>query len=297
MDWLEYEQWRTILTLIPLLFLIGSYYFYLKSNYDERRKRRFRLKRFVTVNHSLRNKFENKQFDETFRRFGLPSYINSVNFNMVRFGSMSVLIAVNILQIYLDTEILSFFSTMALGTMTVFAVPKRGYPLYTVLTLLKKRYSSRRNHEVYQLYNEIKAEFKSRGKNVRNTHFLIREVLPYYTYIRPSLEKILPYLESNQHEKAWEIFENEIETEEAKSLGILMKDIEATGYKEALGLIEEARQEFSNAIINDYKAYLSRRKFFYFALTSVGVFVIFLNEVNIFFIWYKNVMEVVNKLG
>lgn len=276
--------------------LLLSYLFYIRSQFDERKRKRFKL---LFFNHHSRfyKQLKNEQYDRFFRSNGLPSVITSERFNLVRLTMLVSLIAVAFSEILFRIDVLSFTNTIILGSIPLMMIPKKPYPFYYLVLSTKKRYKREKNNEVYQLYNEVKAEFKAKGNHIGNSYFLILDLIPYYTYIRPTLEKMLPLLENKNFAAAWDLFAEEIETPEAERLSVLMKEIESTGIEQASVLLEQARQEFANNMYNTYKDYLTRRKNIIYFIVVIGAVTVFLNEFAVFFLWYKDIMSVVNGLG
>ena len=279
------------------LLLLLSYSFIAKSGYDERRKRRFRVQSLYRYQDKVRNRMHKKEYDDYFRSNGLPAFITSERFNTVRFLFLGILIITVLFEMLFNTSLMSMTNLVVLGSIPVLMIPKKPSPFYYLVKMVQKRYNREKNNEIYQFYNEMKAEFRSKGDKVGNSYHIIMGLLPYYKYIRPALEKMLTLLEKTTVEEAWTLFKDEINNPEANSLSIVMQEIESTGVRQAGEILEQKRVEFANSMYNNYKEYLYRRKIVIFSLALFGTVVVIMNEVTVFFLWYKDVMSVVNNLG
>jgi len=295
-DWLI-QNYQTVYILLIGVLLFLSYSFLQRSQYDERRRNRFRRKYLAHRWTVWQEKLYNQEYETFLRRHGIPLFINSVRINALRIGVLVVLIIIVLFGVITGKAFLSMLDLVMWGSLSIILIPKKPYPLFYMVKFFQRKHANEVSNEVYQLYNEIKSQFQMQSNGLTNTYYIIQQTLPYYKYIRTPLEKMLPLLEKKHLHEAWEVFANEIDTPESKMLGVVMKEVEATGTEQALLLLEQKRQEFSNNLYNRYTDYLRRRKTIIFTLVVFGAMMVFLNEVTVFYMWYKDIMTNVNEVS
>lgn len=291
-----YANKDVIYILVISFLLIASYSFYKRGIFDERRRSRYRRKNIVRQINYWREKLHNPEYELFLRRNGLPAWLTSSLLNLIRMGSIIVLIFIVLLGFGIQRNFLTPMELIMWGSLPIILTPRKPFPFYHLTKILQQKYSNDVSNEIYQLYNEIKSNFQINNSN-SNTYFTVQRALPYYSKIRPTLEKMLPHLEKKELQQAWDLFESDLDTREASMLGIVMKEVESTGKEQALMLLEQKKNEFSNQLYNRYTDYLRRRRFIIYILVVTGALSVFFNEVTVFFMWYKEVMSVVNRVG
>lgn len=294
MQWLI-SNYNLFYLLIISILLFLSWYHFQRSQYDERRKRRFSKNRLKRSAEQYSEWFHNEEYEIFLRKHKLPRWITSSRLNAVRLLTLIVLLLVLSVEFLTCIKYLTMTELIALGLTPLMLTPKRPYPLYFIVQQLKRKNNNDISNEVYQLYNDIKSTFQIKENNTQNSYYTIQYLLPYFQTIRPTLEKMLPALQNKELEKAWDYFSKDLDTEEAKILSIVMREVESVPPEQALVLLEQKRKEFSNHLYNRYADYLKRRKFIIFALVSAGAMTVFFNEITVFFMWYKDVMANVNQ--
>ena len=296
MEWFH-ENYRVVYIILLAVLLFASYTLLRQSQYDERRRNRFRKNFSVRRLSYLQTKLYNEEYEQEFKRNGLPRFITSIRLNLIRLVTMLILLLAVTIGLISGKPIFSVGELVMWGIVPFLLTPKKPFPLFYIFKLFRKQHQNNVSNEVYQLYNEIKSHFEIRSNGLANTYHIISQAIPYYQTIRTTLEKMLPYLEKKDLDTAWELFGNELQTNEAKMLGVVMKEVEATGTEQALSLLEQKRQEFSNNIYNRYTEQLAGKKNIIHFLVVVGIMMVFVNEIIVFYMWYKDVMSVVNQIG
>ncbi|MEK5217703.1 hypothetical protein [Psychrobacillus sp. FSL H8-0487] len=290
------EHFKLIYLVVVAGLLLLSWYFMRKAQYDERRKNRYGIKSIKRNIRIYRKRLENEEFDLFFKKNGLPKWITSERLNLVRF---SILIGVLVIVIYgliTRTNYIDITTLFLWGIIPIALTPKKPYPMHFIVMMFQKKRQNEISNEIYQLYNDLKSAYQV-GDKPKSSYYLIQEALPYFKVIRPSLEKMLPLLEVKNNGVAWDQFANELNTKEAETLGVVMKEVESLKTEQAYLLLEQKRREFSNDLYNRYTEILRKRKSIIYVLVVVGALTVFLNEVTVFFMWYKEVMAVVNQMG
>ncbi|MYL35480.1 hypothetical protein GLW08_20470 [Pontibacillus yanchengensis] len=290
----QYFQEGYIILIAVLLLL--TFLYSVQSGHDERRKRRFKASRLTDQGKEWLQKLQNPKYDRFFRSYGLPAYFTSARYNGVRVLILATLLIISMVEFAFNINILATTETITLLLLPIAMAPVKPMPALYIFRAIRKRYIKDKNEEVYQLYNEIKAEFKSRGRRIRNLYHLMNRLVPYYKTIRPTLERMMPLLEQKEFHKAWDLFEEDIGSEEATSLAVLMKDIEDKSFDEAFELIEERQKVFANSMYNEYKEYLTKRKTMIMVVVGIGAVFVFANVFVAFQLWYGDVMDAVNKV-
>lgn len=289
------SYFNNIYLLIVAILLFLSWYYFYRSQYDERRKKRNGIKSLKRNLTSFQRRFKNEHYDLFFRQNGLDSWLTSERLNIVRFSSLIIVFAIVIYGLANQTSYLNNTALLIFGGLPIWLIPKRPFPLYYAIIAFHKRRRDDISNEIYQLYNDLKAVYQLKNE-AKSTYHLIIESLPYYTVIRPSMEKMLPLLEIRKNEQAWELFYELLGTKEAKNLGLVMKEAESIRSEQAFLLLEQKRNEFSNDLYNRYTEILKKRKMIIYVLVFAGALMVFLNEITIFYSWYKEIMSVVNQV-
>ena len=290
------DNFNLIYLIVLGLLLLARWYFIQKAQYDERRKNRHGLKSFIRNVLVYRKKLVNDDYDLFFRQNGLPQWFTSERLNLVRFSVAFVIVFVLLYELISGQDVFTVTDLLIWVLIPIALTPKKPYPMYYVVMMFRKKYQTDVSNEIYQLYNDLKSAFQIEGIN-KSSYYLIQSLVPYYSVIRPSMEKMLPYLEVKKNEEAWHQFALSLHTKEAETLGVVMKEVESIKQEQALALLEQKRSEFSNDLYNRYTDALRRKKSLIFILVVVGALTVFLNEVTVFFMWYKEVMSVVNQTG
>lgn len=288
------DNFNLVYLIVLGLLLFTSWYFFQKAQYDERRKNRSGLKSFKRNIQVYRKKMVNEDYDIFFRQNGLPHWITSERLNLLRFSVAVIIVIILGYEILTGQDVLTVTDLMMWVLVPIALTPKKPFPMYYVVIMFQRKHQNDVSNEIYQLYNDLKSSFQIQGTN-KSSYYLIQSLLPYYSVLRPSMEKMLPYLEVKNNEEAWRQFALGLHTKEADTLGVVMKEVESIKQEQALLLLEQKRDEFSNDLYNRYTDGLRRKKSLIFILVVVGALTVFLNEVTVFFIWYKEVMSVVNQ--
>ncbi|WP_214483773.1 hypothetical protein [Bacillus sp. SM2101] len=269
--------------------------FFIRSSYDERLVKRYRGRAIQQVRkNKLKETLHQPHVDQLFKQMGLPDYITSLRVNQLRLVLMLYPTVGFIIEMISDTDVISNITAISLAIIAIQLEPRRYFAMYYILTWVRKSYNAKKNNEVYQLFTDIKSEFITKQGQPINMYHLMYNLIPYYETIKATLEKMLPYLRDKKQKEAWDLFEEEIGTKEAKNLAIVMMELENVEVKEAAHLLENRREEFSNSIINAYKDHLFRKRGVIFVVLAFGAVVVFLNPVAGFWVWYKEVMSTVN---
>jgi len=297
LSFIAYKLFKASYIFIIAIFLLISYLYFSRINEDGRRKKRFRLAKVTRQSSRLKGMLQNESYDKFFRAHGLPNGFTSERYNLVRLSIFIAIFVIIFIGVLLEQPLISTFNLFVFGTIPIAMIPKKPSPVYFLLKGLKRRYLRERNNEVYQLFNDIKAEYKSKGSNVSNTYHLISSLMPYYKTIKPTLERMLPLLEQKKNKDAWEFFENDINTEEASRFSALMQDVEHSDIKQTYDLLDESRKDFANSMYNAYSDFLKRRKTMIFFIVATGAVMVSINEFVAFYLWYKDVMSTVNQVG
>lgn len=289
---------KLIYYIVAGALLFMTYYFFSKASHDDRRKKRFSFsaKRIARRTLGLKRFLYNEKHEVILRNYGFPAWVTSSRYNAFRFVLIFYAIISFVIQMVFHIQSVSNSTLLIIGIIGAAIDPKYRY-MKIVFNILRKRYNQEKDNEVYQLYNEIKAEFSNNNTNIMSSYHLISTLIPYYVVIRPTLEKMLIYLEKKDFENSWEFFKKEIGTPEAESLGNLMKDIEKSSAEEANILLEKRRMEFANNMNNKFRDYLLQRKNLIYVFVITGAIVVFLNVLVAFYLWYKDVMNTVNVMS
>lgn len=279
--------------LLGMLLLL-SWYFWRKSQLDERRSKRFMMKSIRRHFNEARTKFHNEAHEQFLKRHAFPSWITSEGLNILRFAILILLIFIVVTGMLNGEAALNMSSLFLLGALPLLLTPKDKYPLAYIGKVINEKKKNQYSNEVYQLYNDLKSTYQT-STNPKNVYFQVQDLLPYYTHIRASLEKMLPLLERKEHEAAWTLFQKELDIEEAKVLSVVMQEVENTSHAQAVNLLEQKRNEFSNHLYNRYTDVLRRRKSFIFLIVTFGAMTVIINLFTVFFMWYREIMSVVNQ--
>jgi hypothetical protein len=265
---------------------------------DDRRKRnRFKhqFKNMTIDNSVVINILKRPQVDALFKECGLSKYINSIQFNALRYGSVIIAMFLNVVGNSLGTEIISSTMVIVILILVILTIPARHLPFYYVIGFLRKQHLREKNNEVYSLYNQLKAEFQSSTDRTSNMYNLLLSYRKYFEIIRPAIEKALTKWRVSP-EVAWSAFAKEVGTEEAESLAMLMKELEGSSTENARLLLEQKRGEFANSNYNSFKDYLKDREFMIFIVVYICALSIFGNLIVAHFLQYQEIMNFMNQI-
>lgn len=282
-------QFEPLYILMAGLLLL-SFFFLSRISSDSRYKRsRFNWRTVKQTAQKNISKFENEKYDVIFKKVGLPDWLTSTRYNIVRGCLLLYGVFGLLFHFILNIEILSPLLAVIVIILVLFLEPKSPFPAYYILLSLRKHFMKVKNNEIYLLFNELKSEVQSKGDNVENLYHLMRNMSPYYKILNRTFEKMLPYLRDQKYEEAWDLFRREVATEEADKLAELMKDFEYLTAEEALRKLNLHSEEFAKSMYEEYKKYLVMRRGLIFGVVSAGAVFVFLVPVAAFWGWYQDI--------
>lgn len=297
MDFLYYlQEYLFIILSAVLLFL--TYQFIQKGRFDERRRSRFRRSAIIRqVNHY--KQFLHSEEDDLFlRRHGLSKWITSERLYAFVFISSALIVILLVLQLITGHGFLSGFGFFCFMLILISLIPKKPLPFYYIVKMFRQRYKHEISNEVYQLYNEIRTNYgTNKNTGVASTYLIIKRSLPYYDKIKPTLKKMLPHLERNHQKEAWKLFSYELDVKEAEMLSIVMEEVESIDINQAMEQLDQKRKEISNSIYNRFTDRLRNRKEIIHVIVISGVVSVFFNFAIVFYMWYKAVTEIADRVG
>lgn len=254
------------------------------------------LRKSLAKNGFLSKYFYNERAEVLINFVGLNKLkVSSVHYNFFRHISLYVAVWSYFISLFLAAGQFSLVNLlMVLGAFFLSSPLKFNLVFDYVLKNLAANNKRRMNAEVYSLYAQLKAEFQTR--RVGNIYGLLFEYRSYFKSIKPALEELL-YKWSESPDKAWDSFSKRIGTEEAKTLSIIMKEVEYSSQERSLALLEQKRDQFANSNYNAYRNYLkSREMVLYIVIFSTASGAIILNMVVIFMLFFKDIMGAANNI-
>ena len=270
---------------------------------DERsRKTAFRL-RSITQRIKQNNLGDNRflgllhspKMDEEIRKAGIPENITSYKLYITSFLTIIGVMLFYQFGVLLHFPLITKREAAMIITLLLVLLPSRYSLFYLLLKFLKKAHKRKVTMEIYSLYAQLKAEFKS--ENVGNLYNLMYNYRTYYQAIRPTIDRMLSVWQgSDGAKKAWELFSKDLDTEEAKNLATLMKNAESSSVSESLKLLENDKKEFANRNVNAFKDYLTERESIIYYIIFVCVLAVFANPSIAQFLQYKEMFNQVNNL-
>lgn len=286
-------------SLLAMLLLL-SYLCFIKSEQDERAIRyKLRIYMKYRVTKKLLPLIErlivNPKADELFKQAGLP-FITSFNYNLTRLIIVFGVMILNLLTRYTGLEILNKQTAIVTILVVLVASPRKYFPIEFVLNLLRKRHYRATNQEVYSLYLQLKADYKT-NQNIGNNYNMLYSYRKYFKIIQPSIELAISRWNGvNGSEDAWNAFAKDVGTQEAHMLALIMQGVENTSPTRIYELLEQKRDEFANANKNAFKDYLKdRENIIYFVIYACALS-IFANPFMAQFLQYKDIMQQMNNL-
>ena len=296
-NFVGYDNFQLIVLVVLFLSLAFTFYFlHTGTEDDRRRKRRITFTAFKRSSDKLSEKIKVEKYDDAFRQMGIHKYVNSVRLNLVRLGAATFLIVIKTFELVLQTQIIDLIAFISLAAIPVFLVPTKFSPLFYITNYLTKRHQYKKKMEVYQLFQDIVAEYESRQENVGNIFHLMKNLKRYYPIIRPEIEKMLPLLSEGAYTDAWEKFGKDVGVYQAERLGNVMKNVESLPFKNVLKSLENERSEFANSILASYIEYLEKRKNILWVVVFAGAIFVCINPISAFQMWYKDIMGNANDL-
>lgn len=233
-----------------------------------------------------------ESYDKKFKDANLPSFITSYRFNLFRVLSTVLIILFYMLGIAFNFSIVNKMSLVLWGIFMIVLEPINPMPAYFLLNILKLNKRRKINSELYNFFNDLKGVFKTSGERLGNLKYFIMDIKNYYNLLNEAIEKMLiTWNTEASPEKAWKVFAEELHTEEADRLAIVMAELEKTSVEETGALLEQLREQFANSIYNTYKDYLQKRRFFIYGIAFICTLSIFLCPIVAFYQWYESIMH------
>ncbi|MBG9587681.1 hypothetical protein [Cytobacillus firmus] len=263
-----------------------------KSRYSLRNK----LRKSLATNGFLAKYFYNDRAEEFINLTGLFKLkVNSIQYNFIRHISLYVAVWTYFISSFIAAGQFSLLNLlMVLGAFVLTSPLKLNIFFDYVLKNLAANHKRKMNAEVYSLYAQLKTEFQTR--KVGNIYGLLFDYRNYFKAIKPAIEEVL-YKWSESPDKAWEAFSKRIGTEEAKTLAIIMKEVEYSSQERSLALLEQKRDQFANSNYNAYRNYLKAREMIlYIVIFSTASGAIVLNMVVVFMLFFKDIMGAANNI-
>ena len=263
-----------------------------KSRYSLRNT----LRKSLATNGFLAKYLYNDRAENFINLTGLSRLkVNSIQYNFIRHISLYVAVWTYFISSFIAAGQFSLLNLlMVLGAFVLTSPLKLNIFFDYVLKNLAANHKRKMNAEVYSLYAQLKAEFQTR--KVGNIYGLLFDYRNYFKAIKPALEEVL-YKWSESPDKAWEAFSKRIGTEEAKTLAIIMKEVEYSSQERSLSLLEQKRDQFANSNYNAYRNYLKAREMIlYIVIFSTASGAIVLNMVVVFMLFFKDIMGAANNI-
>lgn len=296
-------EWKiSVLHFMMCGFLLLSVYatFYVATG-DGRGKwfHAFRTKqRFKRKNEApyLYKWLHSDKVDRLFRKAGLPRWLTSYRFNVVRIALVLALMFVNILGVNIGIETVSRDEVKFVIILMILVSPVKYFPLHFVLNLLCKRKERALNLEIYSLYSQLKADL-SMSENTRNIYSLVFSYRHYFDLLRPIIEGMLSVWNGEEgSKKAWDFFAKETASYEGELLATLMTDVEEASTSVAVQTLEEKHSEFAEYNYNSFVDYLKDRENVTYFVIYACAFAIFSNPLIAQYLQYKDIMNELNML-
>lgn len=154
---------------------------------------------------------------------------------------------------------ISFYTIAGILTLVIMMLPLMPFSLFTfAMQRLIDYKNSKKNAEVYMLYDLLISELEMMNNTRISTYSVIRNLQPYFTVIYPALSHLLSQWTTNEGPNvALDNFAIEIGTEEAKSLVTVLKNMDQVDRNTALDSLKGMNQMFVKSAIESYR---TRRK-------------------------------------
>lgn len=226
------------------------------SSQTERVQTRLRLRHSVRENKERIAKNVEKSANESwFKKAGFPLGLNNLRY-LVTLVSVVFMLLGN--YVFMPLVLLGEFKLVELGVILLGAfIFYPGNP-FSIFVFVMKRVidyrNAKKNGEVFMLYDLLINELEMMRTTRINAYNLLRDMLPYFQVIKPNVAKVLSVWSSDEGpDKALDMFGEEMDTREARSLVSVMKTLDKVDRETAIESLQGMHSMFARSQIENYR--------------------------------------------
>ncbi|MDP9729392.1 hypothetical protein FY534_13995 (plasmid) [Alicyclobacillus sp. TC] len=253
--------WVLALGVIPAVF------FFVSGVQTESERIRFRARvmgRLYAARAKMRSRSEESELQTLFYAADIPWKVST--YRMLRWMIVAFLLVWAGFQVWHR----QLWGVLPPLFFVVLTDPHKGFPMHSLLLLLQKQATKKRNRSVYLLYRllyQAVLVFQDRPVSVYD---LLRRQWPRVPRLAPFLQRcLLTYVENPK--ASLERFAEEVGTKQAKTLTDMLWQMEEGGAKVALDVFQANYESFQADRKADFKAKISARSLLATGLVMMGL--------------------------
>ncbi len=235
-----------------------------------------RIRRLIDEQKALIDRmYYREDMEEHFRKAGKPLGLTSVTYRLYR--DIAFIAAFAYVHIALLNGSYGSYPYKKVGLLIALYIATHLHPKFPVMKLLgwfKNQYTSKKNQEVFHLYQMICNDYEFEDeKDAQSVYSTLMEYRKYTHAIRPALDKCLRSYPLDR-KKALELFAREIGTDEAVSLANILKEVVETSPAEARDLLDQNYAEFKTKRQEIHRKRMKNRGLIGYVITFSGLMMI-----------------------
>lgn len=240
-----------------LIALLAGYLVYSGlSNRLEKQHYQFRIRQAVNGRkEEFKKKASTSKTEMLLKEAGYPLGINGLRYELIKWGTLIFLLLNYLFYPYLTTG--DFNPLIILGILfgTIFFNPNFAYSLTRfILKRLISYKQTKRNSELFSLYDMLISELQMMQTTRVNAYSLIRTLKPYFKEIEGPLNLLLVNWTSDAGpEYALDVFAEDIGSNEAKSLANVLKKFDENRRETLLQSLKGMEDMFITSQIENYR--------------------------------------------
>ena len=224
---------------------------------EERRRRKLMTKRRLKAFQiQVREVAVSREIDTILERAGRPLGLTAYRYQLIRHGII-ISLAMYYLALPLVVEQRFVFLVIPISIfLLVVSSPKLPFSAFSFfMRKLEKLHDSRKNNEIFQLYDSLISEFQLMESRQANTYHVLKKLYKNFDNIQPELQELLePSNWTDDPTSALERFADRINTSEAHMLvNILSKFDQHTDKDVAISSLESNSELFATNQIENLR--------------------------------------------
>lgn len=228
------------------------------SSKVERRQTRIRIKtQMVKSRNKVIENTKNSKAEEWLEKAKYPLGLNGIRYYLMLWGVVLFLLTNYVFIPFIingpGNEI--SIALMVIVLVTIFLLPNNPYSLFV---LVNKRvidyYNTKKHAEIFMLYDLLINEIEMMKITRINTYNILRNIKPYFVVLEKPMTKLLSTWSNDEGPiVALDKFEKELDSNEAKALISVMKNLDEIDRETALSHLRGMHSMFIRTQIENYR--------------------------------------------
>lgn len=240
-----------------ILAITSAIFIYLGlSTRSERIQTRYRIQESIrNSKRKIAESANSSKTEEWMKKANHPGGISALVYNTSFYLLIIFLILYYIAYPILIGNSVSIFAILAIVGVYLLLLPNFPYSLFVyVIKRIIDYQESKKNGEIFMLYDFLINELESMKNNRINTYNVLRSIKPYFNVLESPLNKLLTNWSNDQGPKvALDHFAEEVGTKEAHSLVNIIKTLDEVEVDVALDSLRGMNTMFIRSQIENYR--------------------------------------------